>query len=531
MVCVIEFVKEFTMSKAEKDSLYLLIKSMTKAEKRNFKLYANRISTGGQAKFIRLFDLIDQQKELDEETLLQKESAIKRSQLSNLKAHLYRQILTSLRLSHVQYNADIEIREQLDYARILYNKGLYTQSQKMLERIKARAEKEHRYTLHLEILEFEKFVELQYITASTQGKEGRAEQLTQHIEQVGQNVLMSNRFSNLALSLYGLYLKVGHARNRGDYHLVKDYFESRLPQHNPAHLGLLEKIYLYQAKAWYYYIVQHFSMSYRYAQGWVNLFHWHTELVGQQTDLYVRGLYQLLLAQFKARAYNKFTTTLSLLQQLRQNPEVHITENNNILLFLYTSLGTINKHFLEGSFTEGVTHLPAIENELLQLENRIDDHWLLLFNYKMACMYFGAGLNRKAIEHLNKIINYKDVKVREDIHCFARILSLIAHYELQHVDLLDYQVRTVYRFLAKMDNLQQVQQEVFKFLRNLSAILPSDLPNAFVQLKNKLQVAAKDPFERRPFMYLDIISWLESKIENLPVQQVIQRKFATNGFD
>jgi len=519
------------MSKAEKDPLFLLIKSMTKSEKRNFKLYANRINASGQAKFIRLFDLIDQQKELDEEALLQKESAIKRSQLSNLKAHLYRQVLTSLRLSHIQNNADIEIREQLDYARILYNKGLYTQSQKMLERIKARAEKEHRYTLHLEILEFEKFVELQYITASTQGKEGRAQQLTKQIEQVGQNVLMSNRFSNLALSLYGLYLKVGHARNRGDFHLVKDYFESRLPNHDPAKLGLLEKIYLYQAKAWYYYIVQHFSMSYRYAQCWVNLFHLNTELVDQQTDLYVRGLYQLLLAQFKARAYPKFITTLGLLQRLYRHPEVHITENNNLLLFLYTSLGTINRHFLEGTFTEGLEDLPTIEAELVALESRIDEHWLLLFNYKIACMYFGAGQNRKAIEYLNKIINYKDVKVREDIHCFARILSLIAHYELKNVDLLDYQVRSVYRFLAKMDNLQQVQQEVFKFLRNLSAILPEDLPKAFVNLKNKLQEVAKDPFERRPFMYLDIISWLESKIEHLPVQQVIRRKFATNGFD
>ena len=33
------------------------------------------------------------------------------------------------------------------------------------------------------------------------------------------------------------------------------------------------------------------------------------------------------------------------------------------------------------------------------------------------------------------------------------------------------------------------------------------------------------PFVRRPFLYLDIISWLESKIEQVPVQDVIRRKF------
>ena len=34
-------------------------------------------------------------------------------------------------------NIDIQLHEQMDYARILYNKGLYLQSLKDLEKIKA----------------------------------------------------------------------------------------------------------------------------------------------------------------------------------------------------------------------------------------------------------------------------------------------------------------------------------------------------------------------------------------------------------
>ena len=33
------------------------------------------------------------------------------------------------------------------------------------------------------------------------------------------------------------------------------------------------------------------------------------------------------------------------------------------------------------------------------------------------------------------------------------------------------------------------------------------------------------PYERRAFLYLDIISWLESKIENKPVGEVIRQKY------
>jgi hypothetical protein len=37
------------------------------------------------------------------------------------------------------------------------------------------------------------------------------------------------------------------------------------------------------------------------------------------------------------------------------------------------------------------------------------------------------------------------------------------------------------------------------------------------------------PYERRAFLYLDIISWLESKIENKPVSQIIQNKYLTKS--
>jgi hypothetical protein len=34
-----------------------------------------------------------------------------------------------------------------------------------------------------------------------------------------------------------------------------------------------------------------------------------------------------------------------------------------------------------------------------------------------------------------------------------------------------------------------------------------------------------DPYERRAFLYLDVLSWLESRIENKSVESIIRRKF------
>ncbi|MFC7669058.1 hypothetical protein ACFQT0_18155 [Hymenobacter humi] len=83
----------------------------------------------------------------------------------------------------------------------------------------------------------------------------------------------------------------------------------------------------------------------------------------------------------------------------------------------------------------------------------------------------------------------------------------------------------MYRYLGKMNDQQQMQVAIFKFLRSLGDTNPRELKGAFTQLKDQLTAIAANPFERRPFMYLDIISWLESKIENRPVQEIMQRKF------
>ena len=107
------------MPKQTTDDLLQLIVSLTRAEKRHFRLFVKRNQSSNDILFLQLFDHLDKHQEYDEPTLLKKIPDIKKTQLSNLKAHLYKQLLTSLRLLSKNYNEDIEIREAIDYARVL----------------------------------------------------------------------------------------------------------------------------------------------------------------------------------------------------------------------------------------------------------------------------------------------------------------------------------------------------------------------------------------------------------------------------
>ena len=183
---------------------------------------------------------------------------------------------------------------------------------------------------------------------------------------------------------------------------------------------------------------------------------------------------------------------------------------------------------MEGRFKDGTALVPQIESFIEDNKYSLDKHRNLVFYYKIACLYFGCGEYREAIQFLNKIIEQKDTSLRADIHCFARILNLISHYELEHTDHLDYQIRSTYRFLVKMEDLQEVQKYILRFIRRLSGIRPDQLKEEFIKSRSDLMQWVDDPFEKRAFLYLDIISWLDSKIEKRPVQDVIMEKARTN---
>lgn len=511
------------MPKQKTDDLIQLIISLTRAEKRHFRLFVRRNQSSDDILFLQLFDFLDKYKEYDETLILKKLPAIKKRQLSNLKAHLYKQLLTSLRLLNKNHNEDIQIRELIDYARVLYNKGLYRQSLELLDKAKSRSDKGRFDTLSLEVVEFEKHIESQYITRSI---EGRAEELTSDSRSLTKRIYQTHRFSNLALQLYGLYLKVGYVRNKKDYFFVREFFLSNLPQMEFQELDFFGKIYYSQSYVWYYHMTQEFALCYRHAQTWVDLLNNEPELKQLNLSIYLKGLHNLLSALFNTLHYDRFVEVLNELDEFPKAFQLK-KESNNVegLYYLFKYIHTINKHFMEGTFSDGLRHVPELMKIIESERYNWDSHRLMIFYYRIACLYFASGDNDNAIHYLNKIINQRNPDYREDIQCFARILNLIAHFELGNAQLVEYQVKSVYRFLAKMEDLHAVQTEIFRFLRKTPRMIEQEMSEEFSRLKKKLDKLVEDPYERRPFLYLDIISWLESKIEDRPVQDIIHEKF------
>ena len=512
------------MAKAKNDSLFSLIKSLTQTEKRHFRLYVNRSGNTQDVKFIKLFDALDSMKEYNDKEILKRVPAIKKIQLSNQKAHLYRQILSSLRQYHIGQNVDIQLRENLDHAKVLYNKGFYKQALKMLDKTKSLAQDTKHFTIALEVMEFEKQIESQYITRSI---ENRAELLTDEVLNTTEIIKSSHQLSNLTLNLYSLFLKKGYAKNQKEFDEVSAYFHTNMPKVNFEHLTFYEQLYYYQAHVWFNKIVQNFPNVYKHSQAWVQLFRSNPEMIIKQPVHYIKGYRNLLGALFQLQYYSKFCEVLEEVEELSQDKQIVQNLNTEVLVFQFLYISKINKHFMEGSFDQGVEMIPELMQKLEKYQYKIDPERVLMMYYKIASLYFGSGNYRKAIFYLNQIIFYQDVKLREDIHCFARILNLIAHFEDGQDYHLEYQIKSTFQFIGKMNQQQAVQKEIINFLRITGKITPDQLRDEFIKLYDRLLPLNEDLYERRPFFYLDILSYLQSRIESRPVKEVVQDKFTS----
>ena len=378
------------MPKRSTDELFQLVKSLEKAEKRNFKLFVQRNATAPDMKTIQLFDAMDKMDDYDEEILLKRNPDIKKQQLSNLKSHVYRQILASLRILRDENNIQLQLHEYMDYARILYDKGLYLQSLKTLERIKEFAREHNQLTYGLQALIFEKKIEALYITRSMGN---RAETLAKEVDEADDRLSMIGRLSNLSLQLYSWYINMGHARDDKDRLAVKAFFETNLPANASHYKGFYEKHYLYQSYCWYGFILQDLLMYYRYCQKWVDAFEHEPIMKKVDTQLYIKGMHNLLNAHFVLQNYEKFNTTLEKFEHFYHSKQANSNDNNRVQSFIYLYTSKLNKHFLEGSFTPGLKLVPEIEEKISEYRLKMDRHRILVFYYKIACLYFGSGDN------------------------------------------------------------------------------------------------------------------------------------------
>jgi len=506
------------MSKQSSEYLYDLIKSLSRSEKRYFRLLSQQ-QHESQAKYMQLFDYLDQKENISD---LDKISFIKPSQVSNMKAHLTQKILQALRQYESGKNSEIHIREMIDYVQLLYNRGLLKQAFDILRKAYKKVAKTGNLELKLELLKWEKSLLNQSV--GSQYSES-VQRVIYEVEDASSKINLINQFTNLAVKLNAIYVKTGYIRNDEHFKEIQELFYKGLPNHEETELSIHEKLSLYRLYVNYYYFIEDMDKGYEYALKWLHLYDQHPDLKNSQMNDYLSAINQLMIAEYKLFRYQDFLKSRQRLHELNEQMQNSVNENIRNRLIKYVYVHEFNRIFMLGKFNLGVKLLKNLSPDLEAFIQRSDEHSRVILFYKIACLYFGDSQFHKALEWLNRVQQDEKTDLREDIHSFAKILSLIAHYELGNMEVIDYYIRSTYRFLLKKGELHLFQKHILRFLRKLAGeFREEELIPEFKKLLNNLEPLQDIRYEKRSFIYFDIIAWLESKIMGKSVQERIQER-------
>jgi hemerythrin superfamily protein len=231
----------------------------------------------------------------------------------------------------------------------------------------------------------------------------------------------------------------------------------------------------------------------------------------------------LLNAHFDLRNFRAFDGTLEAFEAFAETEEANRYENFRTHISIYINTARINGHLMKGTFATGVKLVPEMEEKLSEYSLYVDQHRILVFNYKFASLYFGNRQYDKAIDYLQQIIN-GPVDLRIDLQSYARLMHLMCHYELGNYEILDSLVKAVHRFMLRMKNLTLVEEVMFRFLKK-NYQSPQQIKEALKEFLDQIKDLEKNRFETRAFAYLDIISWVESKVYNKSMSEVLHEKY------
>lgn len=508
------------MADAQKDFLLALIKSLSKSEKRQFRLYVNRLGINADAKFLLLFDVMDKMAEYEEAKILEKKITTKQ-QLSNLKAHLYRQILISLRTNPSNQNIRIMLREQLDFATILYNRGLYKQSLKILDKTKQTALHFEEKVIAYEIVEFEKVIESQYITRSIAT---RADDLITDTRNLSVLNGLNSRLSNLSLKLYSNMLANGYAKSEQEKEAIDNYFYTHLPEHATETMGFRELLWYYKAHVWKNLLQQNTLFSYKYALKWVELCYSHPEMIGSHPVWFIKGNSYLLNSLFLLRRLGLFKFWLSRFENTLQNNDFPKNDNTEAVAFTVLYNAKLNVLFLEGNYSRARQLISDILAHKEFHDDKIDEHHIFILNFKIAAAYFGEENYTKCISELHKIIKTKSTGIREDLYFHSHILAIMSMIDSGEDETLEDLLAETIRLEKKMKEGSRYSATTVALMQALWNAYPDEQRAVAGKYLKIYREMLTDPFNARSFVYLDLVSWLEAKVQNRKLTDILKEK-------
>lgn len=516
------------MSKVGEHDVFQLIQSMNPSEKRYFRTRVHMPGNGETVKYLRLFEVLNSLETYSKQAVLQKIPEIKPAQLPNLKSRLYKSLLRSLQeCEAMDVQSRFHVGQLRGHIETLCNKGLFEQAVRAAKRAKKAAYRYEYYELLPEILWWEREAYYQAAESITDMERELAENSA---EQQKISLTISN-LAKLSVLRYRIYSLFSH---QGRIARDPKQVQQILALAKEAKGLLSTELTFREQRTTLHTLIQSYMMLVdceqllRHCHSLHELF--EMEPIRKQVYFkeYARCLNTYTIALNMAEKYDEALCMVQRTQNLPRTIGFKMNPTQLGEVFDFHAFHRLETYIWTGRFDEGVKLIPELEDGLKKYTPYMNPVNMHSKYYRIALVYFGAGEYRKSLHWVNTILNNVHL-FRQDIQAGVRLLNLILHFELQNIPLLEYAVKSTYRYLNKAKRLYETENVLLRFLRRLQEIQDRKmLREAFRELLQEMtQLFQRDPLEKYAIPYFDITSWLESKVSEKSFADCVRSKLET----
>jgi hypothetical protein len=502
----------------KQDALFQLIKSLSRGEKRNFRMLAQL--TSGDKKYLQLFDVFDLMEEYDEAKVLKKfkKDANFEKQFAYNKNYLYNSILNAL--TYFRKGTDAERSSLTLQVRILLEKNLYTHAQKLLRKVKDKNVEQEKFEDLLPLFKLE--IEILRRVEATELLPESFRKIEFEEKIALDKILNLREYRRLELQTHILLVTRHVARKQEEIASVDRILEHPLMQGESEALSNRARILYNELHRRIAQFKADWATAIQYGERVVEIYDTHTSLIEEERLLYMRQISHLA---HHHTVLNGIERSLPWVLRIRDIEAT--TAQERVFKFERYYLFALG-YMQDTGQRASEPFLKEFDHELDQLENDLAISLRLYVSYLRSQYHFVLAEYSEALKWINRCINHPRTNIRSDLQSSARLLNMLVHYELGNLEVIEYSIKSAYRFIYKQDRMNQFERRFLGFFRRvLAAPNARAIQEETVSYKQDLTEILKDPFEFQASHFLKVDEWLDSKISGKPLAEVLE---ASNSF-
>jgi len=510
------------MSGKASDDVFTLIQSLSMSEKRYFKAFALMGNVKSDTIYVRLFDIIEAQKEYNETKVLEKLKLDQPQQLSNQKKYLGELILESLRIYHAGRSVDAQLWAMVTEIELLYRRRLLKLCLKQCKKAKELA------------MKYEKNFQLAVILYWEERNMG--EIISQEKMEAEHDQIFLDSIANAKKILRIAELRSLHhqilkpSRLGGLSRWGKNISHLHKIIQNPI---LKTEPDSYRERSMYhsiftaYYVVQgDWKQCYVSAKKLVTLMEENPHQIAEETRPYTSALNVFILSCIYTHNEKELALVAPKVVGMVNDPLYN--RNNNSMYGLLFCCNSILHYFMHsGEFERGAEFCESIQKTFDKHFENINKGTRFSVYLSFATIYFGLGDYKRSLQWINKILSTFSSAGQEDYHMSARLLSFIVHYEKDDDNDLERFVKSTQRYLISNNRESKIESAIIDFIRKKIAKKKSEKETraAFEELKITIEELSKDPIEKVSLLTFDFLAWIDAQIRKKTFAEVMREKW------